>query len=112
MSDDILKQQVATQLDVQNLYDLRALMDTQQGRRFFQWLLLKCGRNNTSFTRDSRTYFNEGMRNVALLLESSMKAIGLEGVDLLHQSEREYIELSEAIKRQILDQGGDGHGKV
>lgn len=89
-------------IDLQNLLDLKAVMKTPEGRRFFQWLVMRCGQDATSFTRDSRTYFNEGMRNVALILEGSMKALGLDGVDLLHKAEREYIVFLSAIQRETL----------
>lgn len=101
MTDDQIKQQIAARLDIQNLHDLRSVMNTVEGRRFFSWLIMRCGQNETSFTRDSRTYFNEGMRNVALLLESSVKALGLSGVDLLHKSEREYIAYQMDLKLKL-----------
>lgn len=100
MEPDI-SQVLNTEIDKQNLLDLKAVMDTPEGRRFFQWLVMRCGQNDTSFTRDSRTYFNEGMRNVALLLEGSMKAMGIDGVDLMHKAEREYIVFLSDKREQI-----------
>jgi len=111
MNEDGLRKEIAAELDIQNLHDLQALMDSPTGRRFFQWLIMKCGQNNTSFTGNSQTYFNEGMRNVALMLESCMKAMDLPGVDLLHKAEREYIALQDDIRRQLLEKGGDKRGK-
>jgi hypothetical protein len=108
VTDEELKKQIAANLDIQNLHDIKAVMATADGRRFFSWLIMSCGQNNTSFTRDSRTYFNEGMRNVALLLESCVKALGLSGVDLMHQAEREYIVFQEAIKREIQEKQKGG----
>jgi len=102
MTDDEIKKQIGIQLDIQNLKDINVVMNTVEGRRFFSWLVMQCGQNSTSFTRDSRTYFNEGMRNVALLLESCAKALGLGGVDLMHKAEKEYMLLGEEIKQQIL----------
>ena len=109
MKDEELKKQIASHLDIQNLNDLNVVMATVEGRRFFQWMIMQAGQNETSFTRDSRTYFNEGMRNVALMLESCMKAIGLSGVDMLHKAEREYIVFQEDLKFKILENNkGDG----
>lgn len=103
MTDEQIKQTIAAQLEIQNLHDLKAVMSTPEGRRFFQWLVMRCGQNDTSFTRDSRTYFNEGMRNVALMLEGCMKALGLTGVDLLHKAEREYIVYQVEQREKILE---------
>lgn len=101
MTPEQLRNQIAVKLDEQALDDLRSLMATPAGRRFFCWLVMKCGQNSTSFTRDSRTYFNEGMRNVALLLESRMRELGLSGVDTMHVAERDYIVFQEDIKHDI-----------
>ena len=107
MTDEEVKKQIAAKLDIQNLHDLYAVMSTEEGRRF-SWLVMRCGQNDTSFTRDSRTYFNEGMRNVALMLESCLKALGLTGIDLLHKAEREYIIYQAELREKILNkkQGG------
>jgi len=107
-----IKQLIEVELDKRNLSDIAKVMSTDPGRRFIQWLIMKCGQNETSFTRDSRTYFNEGMRNAALLIEASIKAIGMNGVDLLHKAEKEYIITQEDIKRQILKKGGDKSGEM
>ncbi|MEY2703266.1 MAG: hypothetical protein RLY43_1904 [Bacteroidota bacterium] len=103
MTIDELNKQVIAKLDAQNLKDINAVMKTEEGRRFFAWLISKCGQDITSFTRDSRTYFNEGMRNIALLLEFHVKELGLGGLDLMHKSEKEYIMLREEIKNNILE---------
>ena len=104
MNDEELKKQIAVLLDTKNLQDLNAVMGTVEGRRFFSWLIMHCGQNSTSFTRDSRTYFNEGMRNVALMLESCVKALGLTGVDLMHKAEREYVVICMDIESRIKDE--------
>jgi hypothetical protein len=104
ISNETLMIKVNEQLDIQNMQDIKEILATPAGRRFFQWLVMRCGQNNTSFTRDSRTYFNEGMRNVALILEGCLKAMGLSGVDLLHSAEKEYIIYQESVKRDIINQ--------
>ncbi len=101
MTDDQMRQLVAQELDRKVLDDLQLIMSTPEGRRFFCWIIMQCGQNRTSFTRDSRTYFNEGMRNVALMLEAKMRNIGLQGVDAMHQADREYTELADEIQRDI-----------
>lgn len=48
------------------LEDLRWLMGQKPGRRFVWRLLGKAGIFRTSFTGNSTTFFNEGMRNLGL----------------------------------------------
>lgn len=101
MTDEQINQLVFNELDTQNLKDLKEILKTDYGRRFFYKLTNDCGQNNTSFTRDSRTYFNEGMRNVSLIMESNAKRLGLEGLDLMHKAEREYIIYQDKVIMEI-----------
>lgn len=48
--------------------DFRSVMSSVEGRRFMWWLLGKTGLYETSFTGNSTTFFNEGKRNIGLLL--------------------------------------------
>ena len=50
------------------LDDLRQIMDSVHGRRFIWRLLDKAGVFRTSFTGNSTTFFNEGMRNLGLMV--------------------------------------------
>ncbi len=50
------------------LDDVRHVLSTPNGRRFFWRYLSECGVFKTSFDGSSRTYFNEGERNVGLKL--------------------------------------------
>lgn len=103
------KELIKQELDTKNLKDFKAVLTTPEGRRFFYWLKDRCGENNTSFTGNSTTFFNEGQRNIALILDACCKAIGMDGVDLMHQAEKEYIilqmEIAEDIRRKQ-KQGG------
>jgi hypothetical protein len=101
MTDEQLKQLVSNELNTQNLKDLKEILKTEHGRRFFYKLCVDCGKDLTSFTRDSRTYFNEGTRNVALMLEANAKRLGLEGLDLMHKAEREYIIYQDNVTIEI-----------
>ena len=51
----------------QELEDVKTLMDTAAGERFFRRLLAVGGVFNSSFTGNSKTYFLEGHRNMALI---------------------------------------------
>jgi hypothetical protein len=52
----------------QELEDIRSVLATRQGRRFFWRTLIMCHVFETSFTGNSQTFFNEGERNIGLKL--------------------------------------------
>ena len=52
-----------------------AVMATAEGRRWIWWLLDRCGVFRTSFTGDTTTYFNEGIRNVGLMVIADINAL-------------------------------------
>lgn len=52
------------------LANMRWLMSSEQGRRFMWDLLATAGVFRISFTGNSTTFFNEGMRNVGLLMQT------------------------------------------
>jgi hypothetical protein len=51
-----------------DLDDVRKILATDYGRRFFWRYLGICGVFRTSFTGNSHTFFNEGERNIGLRL--------------------------------------------
>ena len=51
-----------------DLEDMRTILALPAGRRFYWRLLGECGIFKTSFTGNSTTFFNEGMRQVGLKL--------------------------------------------
>lgn len=54
------------------LNDMRQIMATDYGRRFMWNLLAKAGVYRTSFTGNSTTFFNEGQRNIGLMMQSQI----------------------------------------
>jgi hypothetical protein len=54
------------------LTDFAHVMSTPQGRRFIWRLLDETGFQKSSFTGNSATFFNEGMRNVGLKIWADM----------------------------------------
>lgn len=55
-------------LKERDLGDVRWIVSTPQGRRFYWKYLKSCHVFETSFTGNSHTFFNEGERNVGLRL--------------------------------------------
>jgi len=98
-----LKQLISDELSVIAINDMRMIMSTEYGRRFIQWLIMQCGQQDTSFTKDSRTFFLEGMRNVALIIEKTIVQENLNGLKALHKSEVEYLELKETLAEKQLN---------
>lgn len=48
---------------------LKAIMSAENGRQYMWWLLGQCGVHRTSFSVDpNRTFFNEGARNIGLIV--------------------------------------------
>lgn len=56
--------------------DFRWIMSDIKGRRFMASLLMTCGcdprRTETGFTGNSRSFFNEGMQQIGLKVQSRM----------------------------------------
>ena len=48
--------------------DLKWIMENRRGRRFVWRLLSKAGIYRSSFTGNSTTFFQEGMRNIGLMI--------------------------------------------
>lgn len=95
------KEEIQTELDRQAIQDMTELLATANGRRFFMWLFDECGYNATSFTRDSRTYFQEGRRDVALMLRSCILTGEFANLNLLHKAETEFIKFKGIIRDRI-----------
>lgn len=53
-------------------------MNTEQGRRFIWRLLGLCGVYRTSFTGNSGTFFNEGARNIGLMVLADVQEVALD----------------------------------
>jgi hypothetical protein len=69
------------------LADLRLVMSSVEGRRFVWRLLEKAGVFRTSFTGNSTTFFNEGMRNMGLMVLSDVhEAAAAEYIVMMNES--------------------------
>lgn len=56
------------------LADVKKLMSQREGRRFVWRMLDRAGVFRTSFTGNSTTFFNEGMRNIGLIVLADVMA--------------------------------------
>ena len=76
--------------ELQLLTDVKALLNTPEGMRFFKWLLDKAYLFKTTFTGNSRTYFLEGHRNLGIMVFNL----------LMKAAPQKLIELAEPKKEE------------
>lgn len=75
--------------------DKEALLDllgSESGRWFLMRMLDVTKVNSMCFTGNSKTFYNEGRRDVGLGIIKSILALGLQGLELKQQAEMEYAE--------------------
>ena len=75
--------------------DKEALLDllgSESGRWFLTRMLDATKVNSMCFTGNSKTFYNEGRRDVGLGIIKSILALGLQGIELKQQAEMEYAE--------------------
>ena len=75
--------------------DKEALLDllgSESGRWFLMRMLDVTKVNSMCFTGNSKTFYNEGRRDVGLGIIKSILALGLQGVELKQQAEMQYAE--------------------
>ncbi len=71
------------------------IMQTPEGRFVLMHLVELTGYRENIFTRDSRTFYNEGRRSIGIWIMETMTAASLE---LRQQAEREYAEKVAEVK--------------
>lgn len=57
----------------QELQDVAFVLSTIEGRRFYWRMMQRCGIHKSSMTGNNTTYFNEGERNIGLLLLADLE---------------------------------------
>lgn len=75
--------------DQEGAADMRLIMAQPYGRRFVWSLLEFAGVFRTSFTGNSATFYNEGMRNVGLMVMAKINETCPEKYLLMLQEQRE-----------------------
>ena len=68
---------------------LMSVMDTKEGRWSMMRLFDKCNLFQSTFTGNSQTFFNEGVRWVGLQYLNALKSTK-HGLELYHTAEKEY----------------------
>lgn len=78
--------------DRQFMLDLRSVLDLSAGRRILWWLLDAAGVYRSSFTGNSTTFFNEGRRDLGLLLLGRITECNPEALILMMQESKKREE--------------------
>lgn len=83
------------ELEKQDMDDMRALLATPEGARFFCRLLDECGVDRPSYLHHdpNGTLYREGMRNIGLWLQAQIR--GLDGERAILKARDERVELYE-----------------
>lgn len=71
---------------------LTELLSTKSGRWFLMRLLDATKVNSICFTGNSKTFYNEGRRDVGLSILADIAGLGINGIRRKQQAEMEYIE--------------------
>ena len=85
---------------------LLAVMKTKEGRWFMMRMFDLCRVFQPTFTGDNVTFYNEGMRKVALEYLTAIKS-SKEGIKLYHLAEQEYAENMEKYNKLIQELKGE-----
>lgn len=86
--------------------DKEALLDllgSESGRWFLMRMLDVTKVNSMCFTGNSKTFYNEGRRDVGLGIIKSILALGLQGIELKQQAEMEYAEFQLKLQELALE---------
>lgn len=83
---------------------LLTILNSESGRWFLMRLLDKTKVNADSFTGNSQTFYNEGMRKVGLLILNDIQNLGITGVKLKQKAELEYINTQIKAQKIVAEQ--------
>ncbi len=80
------------------------ILETKEGRWLFERLLEKTAYRANVFTGNSWTYYNEGRRSIGVEIDQWIAdLLGMQGVELRQQAEREHIAFREEQWRVFND---------
>lgn len=87
------------------------ILNSESGRWFLMRLLDATKVNAVCFTGNSKTFYNEGRRDVGLGVIKSISALGLEGIRLKQQAEMEYAKFQLKLQELATEYVDDKEGK-
>lgn len=79
---------------------LLEILSSESGRWFLMRMLDRTKMNVETFTGNSQTFYNEGMRKVGLLYMGDIARMGIGAIKLKQKAELEYVE-TQMQARQI-----------
>ena len=79
--------------------DLKYVMSNKRGRRFVWRLLDRAGIYRSSFTGNSTTFFNEGQRNIGLMLVAEIHDACPEQYTLMVKENRSVRNIDDASRK-------------
>lgn len=79
--------------------DLKWVMSNKRGRRFVWRLMERTGIYRTSFTGNSTTFFNEGQRNIGLMLVSEIHEVCPDQYTLMVKENRSVRNIDDASRK-------------
>jgi hypothetical protein len=81
--------------------DLKKILADVEGRRWIYGLLERCYVFHSVMTGNSYTYFNEGMRNVGLMIMDELSQVGPEVYGELHRESFSWLpEVLKEVKKE------------
>lgn len=101
--EDMLNKFFQTEIRRRDEEALMELLLTPSGRWFLMRLLDATKVNAPCFTGNSQTFYNEGRREVGLMLLNNIAALGLEGIKLKQEAEIEYIKMQQKAREIAAD---------
>lgn len=83
----------------------KRIMHSAAGRWFVMRILEMSRYKAQSFTGNSQTFYNEGLRAIGIQLDQRiMDLLGVDGFTLKQKAEKEYIKFQEGIKQRFYDE--------
>ncbi len=80
-------------LQERRISDLKKILSSEEGRRWVYGLLEKCYVFHTVMTGNSYTFFNEGMRQVGLMIMDEISHVGPDTYSNMHQESFKWLDL-------------------
>ena len=77
------------------LADVAFVLSSEEGRRFYWRLMKRCGIHKSSMTGNNTTFFNEGERNIGLIMLAELEEADPEAYLKCLKAERRFVGQNE-----------------